>query len=176
MPGNAAPDHGAAAGRDKRLIAVTPEFLLELSRLPLFPRTAMDLCRVAGVEGAARLIAAWGGQVWPVPIRAGGVHRQGVQRYAQLSEIVGESAAQRIVAYWGGTPLSIPNLKEVIWSRTQDLIRADFDRLTTKSGYSATEAIFELGIKYSVTGKAISNVLKRPDNGKAEGVVQLGLF
>lgn len=155
---------------------MSPEFLVELSRLPLFPRTAVDLCRVAGYEAAARLIKAWGGQEWPVPVRAGGVHRCGVQRYAQLAEIVGEAAAQRIVAYWGGSQLSIPNLKEVIWSYHKDKIRAEFDRLTMRQGYSGTEAIFELGIKYGVTGKAVSNALKRPDNVQSEGVIQMGLF
>jgi hypothetical protein len=155
---------------------MTPELLLELSRLPLFPRTAADLCRVAGMEGAARIISAWGGQEWPVPIRAGGVRPQGIRRYAHLCEIVGEPVAQRIVQGWGGSRLQVPNLKEVLWSRSQDLIRAEFDTLTTINGYSSPEAVFELGIKYGVTGKAIENALKRPDNVKAEPVAQGSLF
>lgn len=155
---------------------MTPELLLELSRLPLFPRTGADLIRVAGLEGAARIVSAWGGQEWPVPVRAGGVRPQGVRRYAHLCEIVGEPVAQRIVQHWGGTRLQVPNLKEVIWSRNQDRIRAEFDVLTAAHGYSSPEAVFELGLKYGVTGKAIENALKRPDNVMAELPAQLGLF
>lgn len=155
---------------------MTPELLSELSRLPLFPRTAADLVRVAGLEGAARIISAWGGQEWPVPARVGGVRPQGIRRYAHLCEIVGEPVAQRIVQAWGGTRMLIPNLKEVLWSRNQDLIRAEFDQLTRDQGYSSPEAVFELGIKYNVTGKAIENALKRPDNVKTEPAEQYSLF
>ena len=155
---------------------MTPDFLLELSRLPLFPKTAVELVRVVGLEGAARVISAWGGQEWPVPIRVGGVRPQGIRRYAHLCEIAGEAAAQRIVQHWGGSRLQVPNLKEVIWSYSQDKIRAEFDALTTVRGYSSPEAVFELGIKYGVTGKAIENALKRPDNVKEEPEAQGALF
>lgn len=155
---------------------MTPDLLLELSRLPLFPRTGADLIRIAGLEGAARIISAWGGQEWPVPVRAGGVRPQGVRRYAHLCEIVGEPAAQRVVQYWGGSRLQVPNLKEVISSRNHDLIRAEFDVLTRVRGYSSPEAVFELGLKYNYTGKTIENALKKSDNVKAEPVIQMGLF
>lgn len=155
---------------------MTPELLLELSRLPLFPRTAADLIRIAGLEGAARIISAWGGQEWPVPVRAGGARPQGVRRYAHLCEIVGEPVAQRVVQHWGGDMLPVPNLKEVIASRNHDLIRAEFDVLTRIRGYSSPEAVFELGLKFNYTGKTIENVLKRPDNVKAEPAAQGMLF
>lgn len=153
---------------------MTPDDLRELSRLPLFPRTAVDLIRVAGLEGAARIISAWPGQEWPVPKRVGGGNPAGQRRWAHLCEIVGEPAAQRVVAYWGGGHLNIPNLKMVKWSRDKDVIRAEFDRLTTTLGYSSPEAVFELGIKYDVSGKAIENALKQPDNVKAEPVDSQG--
>lgn len=155
---------------------VTPDLLRELSRLPLFPRTAADLIRVAGLEGAARIISAWGGQEWPVPVRAGGVRPAGVRRYAQLCEIVGEPVAQRIVQHWGGLRLDIPNLKDVRASRNHDLIRAEFDVLTLRHGYSSPEAVFELGLKYNLTGKAVENALARPNNVKADLPAQMGLF
>lgn len=155
---------------------MTPDLLIELSRLPLFPRTAADLCRVAGIEGAARIISAWGGREWPVPVRVGGTHPKGIQRNAQLCEIVGEQAAQRIVSYWGGGRLQIPNLKEVLWSYSQDKIREEFDLLTTTHGYTSPEAVFELGNKYGVTDKALWNALKRPDNVKSEPCAQGMLF
>lgn len=155
---------------------IAPELLLELSRLPLFPRTAADLIRIAGLEGAARIISAWGGASWPVPVRVGGVRPQGVRRYAHLCEIIGEPAAQRVVQYWGGSRLQVPNLKEVINSRNHDLIRAEFDVLTRLRGYSSPEAVFELALKFDVTDTTIENALKRPDNVKVEVPAQSVLF
>lgn len=143
---------------------MTPDMLAELSRLPLFPRTARDLVRVAGIEAAAQLITAWPGQEWPVPARIGGGTAAGTRRWAQLVEIVGETAAARIVRWCPGGVLFVPNLKEVVWSWTQDRIRAEFDALTTRQGYSAREAIFELGIKYGCTRAAVKRAMKQPDN------------
>lgn len=155
---------------------MTPAYLHELSRLHLFPRTAADLVRVIGLDAAAALITAWGGRTWDVPIRVGGGNRAGQIRYAQLAELVGEAAAARVVGYWGGSPLNIPNLKEVTWFDQQDKIRAEFDRLTTREGYSGREAVFALGTQFNVTDKAIQNALKKPANTKAEPVMQGSLF
>lgn len=151
---------------------MTPQLLAELSRLPLFPRTARDLIRIAGMEGAAQIITAWGGQVWPVPSVIGGGNPQGARRWGQLVEIVGEPAATRIVRWCPGSELFVPNLKEVLWSRTQDMIRADFDRLTMTGGYSVREAIFDLGLKYGCSGAAVQRTLKRPDNVLGEAVAE----
>ncbi len=154
---------------------MTPELLLELSRYPLFPRTAADLIRIAGLDAAAALIMAWSGQEWPVPVCVGGGTAQGRRRYAQLSEIAGENAAKRIVAQYGGGMLIVPNLKEVRHQRDQDLIRAEFDRLTMRNGYSSRDAVFELGIKYGYAGRTIEKIIKRPDAELVE-VVQGALF
>lgn len=139
---------------------MTPHVLQELTNYPQFPATARELIGVAGLEAAALLITAWGGQEWPVPVRAGGVNPKGVIRYERLSSIVGEIAAEQIVARWAGCKLQIPNLKEVLNCRAHDLIIADFDGLI-RLGYSSPEAVFELGIRYGVTGKTVENTLKR---------------
>lgn len=152
---------------------MTPELLAELSRLPLFPRSARDLIRVAGYEGAAALITAWPGQQFPVPAVIGGGNPAGARRWGMLVEIVGEPAAGRIVKWCPGADLYVPSLKEVTWQRTQDAIRAEFDRLTTLGGYSLREAVFELGIKYGCSGKAIENALARPDNTLGETVAEM---
>lgn len=151
---------------------MTPAELAVLRGLPLFPRSAEDLIRVVGIEAAARLIAAWPGQDFPVPKRIGGGNAIGTRRWEQLVEVVGEPAARLIVAYWGGSSMPIPNCKEVRWARQQNVIRADFDRLTQQEGYSFTEAVFELGITNGVTGRCIELVLKRPDNPAAPESVQ----
>lgn len=154
---------------------MTPELLLELARLPMFPRTAAELIRVAGLEAAAGLIAAWPGQEFPIPKVVGGGNRHGERRWEQLVEIVGEVAAKRIVAWGPGSKLCIPNCKEVIWADAQDKIRTEYDGLITQ-GYSSPEAVFELGIKWRVTGTTVENIVKRPNNVKAEPPVQASLF
>lgn len=141
---------------------MTPVLLEELSRLPLFPGTALELMRIAGVEATAALIAAWPGQEFPVPLLGGRRSPLGMRRFDQLAEIVGAEAARAIVKYWGGQKLSVPNLKSVLWQWQQQRIRAEYDRLTA-GGYSHPEAVFELGIAHGVTGRAIELVLKRPD-------------
>lgn len=155
---------------------MTPDFLLELSRLPQFPRTAADLVRIVGLAGTAAIIKAWGGGAWDVPIRVGGGNPAGRLRYAQLSELVGDAAAARVIGYWGGSTLNIPNLKEVIWSSQQDKIRTEYDQLTVREGYSGREACFALAIKFGVTDKAVQNAIKNPFNPKIEAVVQRCLF
>ena len=154
---------------------MTPELLLELSRYPLFPRTAADLIRVAGLEGAARIISAWGGQEWPVPARIGGGTAKGRQRYAHLCEIVGTPAAQRVVAWCGGGMLMVPNCKEVKHSRAQQLVRQEYDVLTLVKGYSSPEAVFELGIKFDLAGRTIEKIIKRPECELVD-VIQGALF
>ena len=155
---------------------MTPELLAELSRLPLFPRGARDLIRVAGLDGAAQLVTAWPGQQFPVPAVIGGGNPAGARRWEQLVEIVGEPVATRIVKWAPGADLYIPSLKEVAWSRTLDQIRADFDRLTTTGGgYSRREAIFELGLKYDCSRTAIVNALAKPDNVLGEAATDAPL-
>jgi hypothetical protein len=143
---------------------MTEAELIDLSCLPSFPATARELMRVAGTAATAQLIGAWRGQVFPVPMRVGGGSPRGARRWAQLEEVVGHDAAARIVKHWAGQRLQVPNLKTVMWSRARDQIRADFDRLTGREGYSSPEAVFELGLKYNVSGKAIEDALRQPDN------------
>ena len=155
---------------------MSPEILIELSSLPLFPRTAREIIELIGLEKTAALISAWGGGSWPVPMRVGGGNTAGRVRYAQLCEVIGDGAAERIVRHWGGTDLDVPNLKEVIWSYHQDTIRDEFDVLTTARAYSGREAVFELALKYGVTSKAVQNALKRPANVRCEPAAQASLF
>lgn len=155
---------------------MTPELLRELSRLPRFPRTARDLVRVAGFEGAAQLVAAWRGQKFPVPAVVGGGNPAGARRWGQLIEVVGEPIAIRIVTWCPGADLYIPTLDQAQQSRTHDLVRADFDRLSA-AGYSQREAVFELGLKHGLSHAAIETALNRPFNELGEAAaVQAVLF
>lgn len=155
---------------------MTPHLLDDLSRLPLFPRTAAELIRIAGREAAAKLIAAWPGQEFPVPLHGRRRNERGERRFDQLAEIVGEPAAQAIVRHWGGQKLTIPNCKEVLWSWRQDRIRETYDRLTGAEGYSHPEAVFEIGISHGITGRCVELVLKRPDNPRSALPLQPSLF
>lgn len=141
----------------------TPELLQHLARYPRWPQTAAVLVRVIGWEGAARLISEWGGQQWPVPLIEGGGTPAGVRRYQQLVELIGESAARRVVSNWRGDRLYVPSLKEVLGDYIADQIRVEFDALV-RSGYSSPEAVFELGLKYDITGRWVEKLLSAPSS------------
>lgn len=154
---------------------MTPELLLTLSRYPLFPRTAADLVRVTGLEAAAAIISAWPGQEWPIPMRIGGHGPRGERRWAQLVEVAGEDAARRIVAWGGGGMLIVPNLKEVKHQRDQELIRSRYDTLI-RDGFSFPEAVFELGVSFGLTGRAVEKIIKAPNLNLAKIEAQGSLF
>ena len=141
---------------------VTPELLRELSRYPRYPRSAADLVRIAGWEGAARLISTWRGQEWPVPMREGGATPAGVRRYQQLVELIGDPAARRVVAEWRGQKLYVPSMKEVLADYIAQKVRDEFDELTAK-GYSAPEAVFELGINHDISGRWVEKLIASPN-------------
>jgi len=156
---------------------MTSEELQAIRHLPLFPSNAEELIQVAGLQAAARLISAWPGQEFPVPAVVGGGNPRGTRRWEQLVEVVGPGPAERILGRWRGGMLYVPSCKEALWSQTQDKIRAHYDRLTTKEGYSHPEAVFELGITYNVSGRGVERILAEPDNpGVPDLGKQLGLF
>lgn len=154
---------------------MTPELLAELSRYPLFPKTAVDLVRVAGIEAAAMLIKSWPGQEWPVPSCVGGGNDKGARRWEQLVELVGADAARRIVREWGAGMLIVPNLKVVRHQRNQAHIRDEYDSLI-RLGYSSPEAVFSLGIKYNFNGRAIERIIRQPETELAQPLGQGSLF
>lgn len=140
---------------------MTPEELRDLSTLREFPKAAQELVNIAGIEATAKLITAWPGQYFPVPLCGNRKNAQGERRFDQLAEIVGNAAAQTIVQFWGGARLTVPNCKEALWARSQQAIRASYDVLTGKGGYSHNDAVFELGITHQITGRCVELVLKR---------------
>jgi hypothetical protein len=144
-------------------VGMTPDLLKELSTYRGFPDSASELIRIAGLEAASRLISSWGGQVFPVPSRIGGANACGRRQYAKLASLVGDPAAQRVVNHWGGSRLQVPNLKVMKYARLQRTIRAEFDRMVTLGGMTYPEAVFDLGVKYRVTSKAMDGILKRSD-------------
>lgn len=97
-----------------------------------------------------------------MPMREGGATPAGVRRYQQLVELIGESAARRVVAEWRGQKLYVPSLKEVLSDYIAQQVRDEFDQLSAK-GYSAPEAVFELGIKYDISGRWVERLLASPN-------------
>lgn len=140
--------------------SITPEFLRVLSLRADFPSTAKELVIFLGMEASAGLIAAWGGQEWPVPMVIGGATEAGRERYRRMVDTVGEDAARRMVEKFAGISLAIPNLKMVIWSHNKDAMRQEFDHLTNQGGLSSRAAVFELGVKYRVCARTVEKLLK----------------
>jgi hypothetical protein len=139
---------------------MTPSELLGLSRLPSFPQSASELIRIIGLKAAAQLISAWPGQEFPVPSAPGGLTEAGGRNWARLVKVVGEPAAAKIVRYWSRCMLYVPSCEEARMSLRQDAVRAGFDRLVA-AGKSYPEAVFELGLKHRLTGRAVKAILKR---------------
>lgn len=155
---------------------MTPETLLDLSALPQFPRTAAELVRIAGRHAAARLIGAWGGRGFPVPLYTRR-QPQAERRFAQLAAVVGEAAARRIVAHWGGQRLDIPNCQEALTARRHDALRAQYDHLTQAQGYSHPEAVWEIGLTHApITDRTIEKALVQPNSPSAPPAAQGDLF
>lgn len=143
---------------------MSPDFVQKLSCLPMFPETAKDIIRILGLEAATNLINAWGGQEYPVPAVIGGANKCGASRYGRIVELIGETAAVALVKEYGGGKIAIPNLKTVKWSYTQETIRTDYDDLLA-NGLSSPDAVFELGIRYKVNGRAIERIIRQPSLG-----------
>ncbi|UCV08466.1 Mor transcription activator family protein [Dechloromonas denitrificans] len=139
---------------------MSPEFVLKLSKYPNFPKVAEDLIRIVGLAAAAILMTAWGGQEYPVPKVVGGGNKMGASRYGRIVELIGEPAAVALVREYGGERVAIPSLKSVKWSFIQETIREDYDQLIA-SGLSSPDAVFELGVRYGVSGRAVEKIIKR---------------
>lgn len=144
---------------------MSPQFLEHLTRYPSFPTQASELIRVIGISAAAALISAWGGQEFRIPT----TRTLGKSSYSRLAAIVGEHAALALVSEWGGVEIFIPNLAVVLKSYQQDRIIEEYDRLTTVGGLSGREAVFEIGIKYRMTGRSVEIATKKPHSGIPTG-------
>lgn len=155
---------------------MSPEFVLELSRIAMFPEKAKDLIRTIGLEATTILINAWGGQEFPVPMVIGGANKHGTRRWLQIVELIGEECAAAMVREYGGEKVAIPNLNKVRWFYIQEAIRIEYDKLIVK-GLSSPDAVFELGIRYKVNGRSIERIIKQPSIGiqiQAENVGHIG--
>lgn len=139
---------------------MTPELLAELARYPAFPPSAATLIHVAGIDAAAKLISAWPGQDVPMPAAPGGMLAAGRRLWQRLVDVVGADAATCLVQHYGGEDMLVPNLKIVINQRAHQLIRLEFDAMVAE-GISSRVAVFELGIKYHLSRKAVEKVLKQ---------------
>lgn len=142
---------------------MTPQQLAALYPLPDFPAFARELIRVAGIEAAAALIDAWGGQEWRVPKRAGGESPRSERRWAALAEVVGEAAAERIVRAWGGEYIYIPFCNAARGRALEAAIRKEYDDLTLRQGYSHRDAVFNLGTKFRKNHRSVEKLVNRPD-------------
>lgn len=140
---------------------MTEKELIFLSRYPLFPTGARQLAEVFGWAAAAKIITAWPGQEFPVPKVVGGMNKAGKRRWGQLVSVVGEDVAAKIVAYCGGGPLLVPSCKEAIHQTRQEELRHRYDQLIT-SGTSSTEAVFDLGIEFGMSGKTVERIVNAP--------------
>jgi hypothetical protein len=145
---------------------MTPAELQSLRNLPTFPAAAASLIAAVGIEAAAALITEWPGQRFPVPARPGGGTRQGAVNWACLVEVTGEAAATVIVRHWGGLVLYVPSCSMAMCLRRHDDVRQMFDKLT-RTGMSSRQAVFDIGLKFQLSYRAVEKIIGRPDSPAA---------
>ena len=123
------------------------------------PQTIQTIAELVGMPATARLVEAFGGTTFPVPV--GGNRKKGLMRRAALGQVVGDEAAEKIVRHFGGSELYIPRCAyQLRASRDQALIK-DFDELCA-AGLSANEATNELALKYRLSNRRVYDILNQP--------------
>jgi len=130
----------------------------------LLPESVRYLVAVLGLDGARRLIRAFGGRTLAVPVAR---TRAGDASYAYIAECVGETVAARLVAYCGGESFYIPRCYEALTEATYRNIRREFDTATQKGKISSVQAVGDLAQRYGYSDRRIWSILKRPDNTNA---------
>jgi Mor family transcriptional regulator len=123
------------------------------------PSTAQAIAGLIGLPKAARLVEAFGGTTFPVPV--GEKRKIGLMRRAALAEVIGEEEAHKIIQHFGGQELYIPRCAKALRVSRDTALIKDFDQLC-KDGYSANEACNDLALKYRLSNRRIYDILKQP--------------
>ncbi|MDR0701293.1 MAG: hypothetical protein LBF61_02620 [Azoarcus sp.] len=126
------------------------------------PPVAQELIALIGWDATLALIKHMGGVNLRVPLGFNN-NPAGAQRAALLEDILGHEAAARLIAACGGTVLQIPTLRHALARARNAAIRADYD---------AGATLEELAIKYRLTSRAISAILKGSDTEGARLAVR----
>jgi hypothetical protein len=117
------------------------------------PPVARELVTLIGWEATLALVTHAGGVNFRVP-RGFDNNPAGARRAALLEDILGHDAAARLIAACGGCVLQIPTLRVALARARNTAIRLDCD---------AGATLEELAMKYRLTSRALSNILKRTD-------------
>lgn len=129
----------------------------------LLPYTAAHLLRVLGEGPALALLNTLPGVEMTIPKRADH-NPAGARRWRMLAEIVGQDGMEQLAATFGGTVLDIPVCDEARREARNRAIRAEFDRLTMREGFSKAQAVCELGLVHRpITYRQLEKIIDRPD-------------
>lgn len=124
----------------------------------LLPEMAQLIASLIGLPKALKLIEAWGGTTFPVSKNK---RRDGQIRYEALAEVVGVAAADILTCHFGGEVLAIPRCAVAMREVRDRMIRAEFDRETSK--HPAVHAVNQLARRYQMTERNVWMVLKKAD-------------
>lgn len=129
----------------------------------LLPYTAQHLIAALGERAALALLNRLPGVQMTVP-KHPDRNPAGARRWAMLEEIVGASTMPILAGTWGGSVLEIPTCHEARREARDRAIRAEFDRLTMREGYSKAQAIYEIGLAHMpITSRQLEKIVDRPD-------------
>lgn len=146
----------------------SPDDLQSISGL--LPYTAQVLIGCIGPEATARLLSARPGCSIQIP-RHPDANAAGARRWAELAEIIGEHEMRLLATRWGGDIIDIPTCKAARDELRARSIRAMYDQLTMRDGYSGNQAIYEICLRFApISSRAVELIIGRTDTGTAAQV------
>ncbi len=130
-----------------------------ITHLPPFAQELVDLI---GFDPTMSLVRAFGGIPMRIPKRNGGG-----ASYEAISELVGHEAADKLVARYGGDRVKMPRCQRLLVVERWRRIIADYERGDTLN---------QIALRYRITERAVSKILKKPVFLSSPHPTQASLF
>lgn len=116
--------------------------------IPHLPPFAQELVDLIGFEPTMALVRAFGGIPLRIPKRS-----SGGANYEAIAELVGQDAADKLVARYGGDRVKMPRCQRLMIVERWRRIIADSERGDTLN---------QIALRYRITERAVSKILKKP--------------
>lgn len=116
--------------------------------IPHLPPFAQELVDLIGFEPTMALVRAFGGIPLSIPKRV-----SGGANYEAIAELVGQEAADKLVARYGGDRVKMPRCHRLLVVERWRRIIADAERGDTLN---------QIALRYRITERAVSMILKKP--------------
>ncbi len=116
--------------------------------IPHLPPFAQELVDLIGFDPTMALVRAFGGIPLRIPKR-----NTGGAGYEAISEIVGQEATDKLICRYGGDRVKMPRCQRLLIVNRWRRIIADYERGDTLN---------QIALRYRITERAVSKILKKP--------------